>query len=99
MCTVTRRLKHNIIDLHMYMTTNVKGNVIPIPKHTKSLGNSVGIVLGYRLDDRGSKVYFLVGSGNFSHHHVQNSSRAHTASYTMGTRGSFPGDKAASAWS
>jgi hypothetical protein len=35
---------------------------------------------------------------NFSlHHRVQNSSGAHPASYPMGTRGSFPGGKAARA--
>jgi hypothetical protein len=39
------------------------------------------------------------GAGNFSlHHRVQNVSAAHPASYTMGTGGSFPGDKAAGAW-
>jgi len=30
---------------------------------------------------------------------VQNGSGAHLASYPMGIRGSFPGDKAAGAWS
>jgi hypothetical protein len=52
---------------------------------------SVGIALGYGLDDRGS-----AGAGNFSRHHrVQNGSGAHPASYPTGTRGSFPGGKAA----
>jgi hypothetical protein len=47
---------------------------------------------GYGLDDRGSRVRFPMGAGNFSlHHRVQNGSRAHPASYPMGTRGSFPG--------
>jgi hypothetical protein len=55
-------------------------------------------VLGYGLDDWGSKVRFLVGAGNFSlHHHVQNGSGAQPASHCMGTRGSFPGGKAAGA--
>jgi hypothetical protein len=37
---------------------------------------------------------------NFSlHYRVQNCSGAHPASYPMGTRGSFPGGKAAGAWS
>jgi len=37
-----------------------------------------------------------VGAGNFSlHHRVQNGSGAHPASHLMGTRGSFPGGKAA----
>jgi hypothetical protein len=36
------------------------------------------------------------GAGNFSLHHcVQNSYGAHPASYPMGTRGSYPGVKAA----
>jgi hypothetical protein len=60
------------------------------------LSSSVGIALGYGLDDGGSRVRFLAGAGNFSLHHcVQNSSGAHPASYPMGTRGSFPGDKVA----
>jgi hypothetical protein len=59
---------------------------------------SVGIALGYGLDDRGSRVRFQAGAGNFSlHHRVQNGSGAHPASYPMGTRGSFPVDKAAEA--
>jgi hypothetical protein len=64
----------------------------------KSPDSSVGIALRYRLDDRGSRVRFPAGAGNFSlHHRVQNGSGAHPASYIMGTRGSFPGDKAAGA--
>jgi hypothetical protein len=59
-----------------------------------------GISLGYGLDDRGSRVRFPARAGNFSlHHHIQNGSGAHPAPYTVGTRGSFPGGKAASAWS
>jgi hypothetical protein len=64
----------------------------------KSRDNLVGIALGYGLDDRGSKVGFSAGAGNFSlHHRVQNGSGAHPASYQMGIRGSFPGGKAAGA--
>jgi hypothetical protein len=61
--------------------------------------SSVGIALGYGLDDRGSRVRFPAGAGNFSlHHRVQNGSGAHPASSSpMGTRGSFPGGKAAGA--
>jgi hypothetical protein len=58
--------------------------------------SSAGIVLGYGLDNQGSRVQFLAGAGNFSlHHHVQNGSGAHPTSYTMGNKGSFPGGKAA----
>jgi hypothetical protein len=40
------------------------------------------------------------GAGNFSLNHlVQTGSWAHPASYPMGTRSSFPGGKAAGAWS
>jgi hypothetical protein len=63
--------------------------IIPLTRDS-----SVGIALGYGLDDRGSRVRFSVGAGNFSlHHRVQNGSGAHPASYPMGTRGSFPGNK------
>jgi hypothetical protein len=48
----------------------------------------------YGLDDRGSRVRFPEGAGNFSlHHRVQNGSGAHPASYPMGTRCYFPGVK------
>jgi hypothetical protein len=60
--------------------------------------SSVGIALGYGLDDRGSRVRFQEGAGNFSlHHRVQNGSGVHLASYPMGTRVSFPVGKAAGA--
>jgi hypothetical protein len=61
----------------------------------KSCDSSVGIALGYGLDDRGSRVRFPAAAGNFSHHRVQNGSEAHPASYLMGTRGTFPGGKVA----
>jgi hypothetical protein len=60
--------------------------------------SSVGIALGYGLDDRGSRVRFPAGAENCSlHHRVQNGSGAHPASYPMGTGGSFLGGKAAGA--
>jgi hypothetical protein len=60
----------------------------------KSCDSSVGIALGYGLDDRGSRVRLPVGAGNIFHHRV---SGAHLASYLVGTRVSFPGGKAAGA--
>jgi hypothetical protein len=64
----------------------------------ESRDSSVGIALGYGLDDWGSRVRFPTGTGNFfPHHRVQNGSEAHPASYPMGTTGSFPGGKAAGA--
>jgi hypothetical protein len=59
---------------------------------------SVGIALGYGLDDRGSRVRLPAGAGNFYlHHRVQNGSGAHPPSYPVGTGGSFPGGKATGA--
>jgi hypothetical protein len=67
---------------------------------TKSRGSLFGIALGYGLDDRGSRVRFPAGAGNFSlQHRVQNGSGAHPASYPVGTRCSFLGGKTAGAWS
>jgi hypothetical protein len=64
----------------------------------KSRDSSVCIALGYGMDNRGSRVRFLAGAGNFSlHHRVQDGSGAHPAPYPMGTGGSFPGGKAAGA--
>jgi hypothetical protein len=58
----------------------------------KSRDSSVGIVLGYGLDDLCSRVRSPAVAGNFSlHHRVQNGSRTQPASYPVGTRGSFPG--------
>jgi hypothetical protein len=57
---------------------------------------TVGIALGYGLDDRDSRFRLPAGAGNFSlHHRVQNGSGAHPDSYPMGTRGSFAGSRAA----
>jgi hypothetical protein len=45
------------------------------------------VALGYGLDDRGSRVRFLAGAGNFSlHHRVQYGFGAHPGSYPVGTR-------------
>jgi hypothetical protein len=65
----------------------------------KSHDSSVGIVLGYGLDDRDSRVRFPAGAGNSSlRRRIQNGSGAHPASYPMDTRGSSPGGKAAGVW-
>jgi hypothetical protein len=50
----------------------------------------------YGLDDRIIGVRFPAEAGNFSlAHRFQTGSGSHPASYPMGTRGSFPGGKAA----
>jgi hypothetical protein len=61
-------------------------------------GQLSGIALGYGLDDGGGGVHVPAGAWNFSlHHRFQTGSGAHPASYPMGTRGSFPGGRAAGA--
>jgi hypothetical protein len=63
-----------------------------------SRDSSVGVALGYGLDNWGSRVRFPAEARDYSlHRRVQNGSGAHPASYPMGTRGSFPGGKAAGA--
>jgi hypothetical protein len=70
----------------------------PVPNLSVSRDSSVGIALGYGLDERGSRVRFPAGAGNLSlHYHVQNGSGAHPPSYPMGTMGSFLGGKVAGA--
>jgi hypothetical protein len=55
--------------------------------YLQSRDSSVGIALGYGLDDRGSRVRLPAGAGNFSlRHRVQNGSESHPASYPTGTR-------------
>jgi hypothetical protein len=76
---------------------------------TRSLGrpkcrwedNNIRMDLSYGLDDRGSRVRFPAGAGNFSlHHRVQNGSGAHQASLlSNGYQVLFPWGKAAGAWS
>jgi hypothetical protein len=62
----------------------------------ESRDSSVGIALGYGLDDGSSRVRVPAGAGKFSlHHRVQNGSGTHPASYPLGTGGSFLGGKAA----
>jgi hypothetical protein len=58
-----------------------------ITNFIKSRDSSVGIALGYGMDDRGSRVRFSAGAGNFSlHHRIKNDSGALPTSYPRGTR-------------
>jgi hypothetical protein len=83
-----------IMTLSLLLVSDIRCGLCSLKSHD----SSVGIVLGYVLDDRGSRVRFLAGAWNFSlHHRVQNGSGAHPASYPMGTRDSFPGAKAVGA--
>jgi hypothetical protein len=50
------------------------------------------------MSNPGSRVRLPAGAGNFSLRHcVQTGSGAHSASYPVATKGSFPGGKAAGA--
>jgi hypothetical protein len=70
----------------------MSGAIPPLPPKAWC---SVKALLGYGLDDWGSRIRFPAGAGNFSlHHRFQNGSGAHPASYPMSTRVSFPGGKA-----
>jgi hypothetical protein len=94
---------------YIFWLVNVKGRELRRSRHrwenvrtdvgeTENRDSSVAIALGYGLDDRSYRVRFPMGAGNFSlHHRVQNGSGVHPASCPMGTRGSFPGGKAAGA--
>jgi hypothetical protein len=90
------RLKFSCIRQHV--NTHITTRVLLTRFHVYI--SSVGIALGDGLEDRSSMVRFLAEAGNFSLHHcVRNCSGSHSASYTMGTRGSFPRSKAAGAGS
>jgi hypothetical protein len=92
-CKLATHFIHPNVDILPHFVEN---NFLQIHLLYKSRDSSVGIALDYGLDDRGSRVRFPEGAGNFSLHHcVQNGSGAHPASYPMGTRGSFRGGKAA----
>jgi hypothetical protein len=63
-------------------------------KHTPKLlrDSSVGIATDYGLE---IVVRIPAGAENFSlHYRVQTGSEVHPASYPIGARGSFPGNKA-----
>jgi hypothetical protein len=69
-------------------------NIFAATFHVKSRGSSVGIANGYGLDDRGSRVRFLAGAGNFSlRYRVHTGSGTLPASYPMGTGDLSPGLK------
>jgi hypothetical protein len=67
--------------LNVRLVTNDLSNYLNGNVLMKSRNSSVGIALGYGLDDRGSRFRFPAGAENFSlHYRVQNGSEAHPAS-------------------
>jgi hypothetical protein len=89
--------------LHIVQYTQQSGN--PLLSHVILIYLRAVIAqsvqrLGYGLDDRDSRVWFPGGGWDFFlHQRVQNGSEAHAASCPMCTRASFPGGRAAGAWS
>jgi hypothetical protein len=69
------------------------------PIHAYSWDSSVGKATGYVLDGRGIEILLSAGANDFSLlHSIQSDSGVHPASYKVVTGGSFPGGKAATAW-
>jgi hypothetical protein len=66
-----------------YNGENSLKKLLQHPLHSRD--SSVGIALSYGLDDRGSRVRFPAGAGNFSlRHRVQNGSGAHPIQWVPG---------------
>jgi hypothetical protein len=63
------------------------------PRFSFGQYSSVGIATRLRAGRSDSRVRFPAEAGNFSLRRIQNGSGAHTASYLIGTRGSFLGVK------
>jgi hypothetical protein len=84
--------------IKIYCIGSKKDGIGFVLVYNKTHDKSVCIALGYGLDDRGSRVRFPAGAGNFSlHNRIQNGSGAHPDSYPLATKGSFPGGKGAGA--
>jgi hypothetical protein len=82
------------VKIQTYLTVMIKINILFIT--VRSLDSSVGVATSYGLDDRGGR---SLSPGMVKHflHVVHTGSGVHPTSYPMGTRGSFPGGKAAGA--
>jgi hypothetical protein len=76
----------------IFFAENEKVNLSIHSSNLKSHGSSVGMAAGYGLDDRWVGVAAPVVL-----HIIQTGSRAHPASYTVGTGDSFTEGKAARA--
>jgi hypothetical protein len=86
LCVASQRV---FIVVSVYFVIDSVRKLLGTPSYVQSRDNSVGIALGYGLDDWDSRVRFPAGAGNFSlHHRVQNVSGAH---HDSSPRGTFPG--------
>jgi hypothetical protein len=73
---------------------------IPSPRRQSNPRTPIVQPVAQRYTDWAITALGSAWAGNFPlHHRVQTGSGAHTASCPIGTRGSFPGGKAAWAWS
>jgi hypothetical protein len=76
--TLSKFAKNRVVVWRLGQNRNSRRS----PKCSKNRDSSVGIALGYGLEDRGFRVPFSAGAGNFSlRHRSQNLSGAHPASY------------------
>jgi len=83
------RIKLHVAGRAVYCVTQLAEKWIPVLRYSDWL----------QLEDRGSGVRFP-GRWYFSlFHRIQTGFGSHPASYPRGTGGSFPGGKAAEAWS
>jgi hypothetical protein len=90
-----------VLPLKFCMNFSSLPCVLNVPPISFSLIRSPLIVFGYSSGLRAGWLGFRVPAeaGNFPHHRVRTGYEALPAYYPMGIRGSFPGGKAAWAWS
>jgi hypothetical protein len=85
--------------VHSYIIFSIPQVFLPPSVQIKSRDSVVGTETGYGRDDRGVGVRVPIGSRIFSFPCRPDRLWVHPTSYLMGTGGSFPGGKAAEAWS
>jgi hypothetical protein len=86
-----QRSRQEVLGSVLTIATTVK-NTDKSPEDGKNSDGSVGIALGYGLDDRSSRIRFPAGLGIFLFTTASRTALGPTpASYPMGTRDSFSG--------
>jgi hypothetical protein len=71
-------------------SVKAQGQLLPLPLHLKSRDSSVGIALGYGLDDRGSRVRFPAELGTFLFTTASRTALGPPSLLSSGYRGLFP---------
>jgi hypothetical protein len=59
----------NPVHIFSFYFSKIRFNITIPCTRSHSRDSSVGIALVYGLDDRGSRIWFPAGAGNFSLHH------------------------------